>query len=67
MKHSIRVNGVHSDLIFCGVTNQSPVVRKGHARGRSFVAVIVGDDLNVIVLPDADTAASLIGEITRSR
>ena len=51
---------VHGDLVLRGVADQALVVREGHIRGRGAVALVVGDDLNAIVLPDTDTSKAAI-------
>lgn len=51
---------VHGDLVLRGVADQALVVREGHIRGRGAVALVVGDDLNAIVLPDTDTSKAAV-------
>jgi hypothetical protein len=43
-------------LIFCGIADETLVVREGDIRGGGAVTLVVGDDLYTIVLPDTDTA-----------
>ena len=52
----IRVGGVHGDLVLGGITDQTLGVGEGDERGCCAVTLVVGDDLNTIVLPDTDTA-----------
>ena len=48
--------GVHRDLILRGIADEALVVGEGDIRGGGTVTLVVGDDLNTIVLPDTDTA-----------
>jgi len=48
------VDGVHGDLIFCGITNETLGVGEPDVRRRRSVTLVVGDDLDAIVLPDTD-------------
>jgi hypothetical protein len=47
---------VHRDLVLGGIADQAFVVREGHIRRRGPVTLVVGNDLNAIVLPDADAS-----------
>ena len=49
------VGGVHGDLVLCGVTDETLSVGEGHIRGSGTVTLIIGNDLNTVVLPDTDT------------
>jgi hypothetical protein len=49
-----RVIWVHHCLYLCGVTDMPSGVRQRNAGGSFPLAVVVGDDLNMIVLPDSD-------------
>ena len=51
------VVGVHCDLIFRGIADQPLVVGEGDIRGCRAVTLVVGNDLDPIVLPDTDTSA----------
>jgi hypothetical protein len=57
-----RVVWVHRCLFLCGVTDMPSGVRKRNAGGGSPLTVVVGDDLNMIVLPDSD--ATVRGEMS---
>ena len=46
---------IHRDLVLCGVTDETFCVRERHIRWGGPVTLVVGDDLNSIILPDADT------------
>mmetsp|Transcript_41504 Transcript_41504/g.124024 ORF Transcript_41504/g.124024 Transcript_41504/m.124024 type:complete len:84 (+) Transcript_41504:649-900(+) len=48
-----RVRGVHGNLVLGSVTNQALSVRECDVGRRGTVALIVGDDLHAVVLPDA--------------
>ena len=48
------VGGVHGDLVLCGVTDETLSVGEGHIRGSGTVTLIIGNDLNTVVLPDTD-------------
>ena len=48
------VRGVHRRLVLRGVADHALRLREGDERGRRAVALVVGDDLNAVVLPDAD-------------
>ena len=48
------VVGVHGDLVLGGITNQTLGVGEGNEGWGGPVALVVGDDLNAIVLPDTD-------------
>lgn len=52
----LRVVRIHSNLIFGGVSNQTFGVAEGNIRGCGTVTLIVGDDLNAIILPYTDTS-----------
>mmetsp|Transcript_21933 Transcript_21933/g.70873 ORF Transcript_21933/g.70873 Transcript_21933/m.70873 type:complete len:677 (+) Transcript_21933:167-2197(+) len=48
-----RVHRVHRHLVLGGVTDEALRVRESHIRGRRAVSLLVGDDLNAVVLPHA--------------
>jgi hypothetical protein len=48
--------GVHGDLILSGIADQTLVIGEGDIGRRGSVALVVGDDLNTIVLPDTHTS-----------
>lgn len=52
------VVGVHGDLIFGGVPDETLGLREGHIAGGRAVTLIVGDDLDFAVLEDADAGVS---------
>jgi hypothetical protein len=52
----LRVSWVHRDLVFCRIADEPLVVRKRDVRRGGAVTLVVGDDLDTIVLPDADAA-----------
>jgi hypothetical protein len=56
VEKNVRISRVHCDLIFCGIADETLVVREGDIRGGGAVTLVVGDDLYTIVLPDTDTA-----------
>lgn len=51
------VGGVHGHLVLGGITNQALAVGEGDIRGRSTVALVVGNDLHAVILPDTHAAA----------
>lgn len=48
------VDGVHGDLVLRGITNEPLSVGEGDIGRCGAVPLVIGDDLNAIVLPDAD-------------
>lgn len=52
--------GVHGDLILGGITDKTFVVGEGNIRRSCAVSLVVGDDLNTIILPDANTPRIII-------
>ena len=56
---SSRVVWIHGDLVLRGVTDETFGVREGDIRGGRPIALVVGDDLNTIILPDTDTAVGM--------
>jgi hypothetical protein len=60
-KARIRVMWVHGNLILRGITDQPLVVAESDVRRRRPVTLVIRDDLNAIILPDTDAAASKIG------
>ncbi|KYN14124.1 hypothetical protein ALC57_13709, partial [Trachymyrmex cornetzi] len=52
------VVGVHGDLVLGGVSDETLGFREGHIAGRRAVALIVGDDLDLAVLEDANAGVS---------
>ena len=52
----LRVVRVHGNLVLCGIANETLALREGDVgRGRA-VTLVIGNDLNTIILPDTDTA-----------
>lgn len=45
------VNRVCSNLILSGITDQTLCISESDVRGSSLVALIIGDDLDMVVLP----------------
>jgi len=52
------VVGVHGDLILGGVSDETFGFREGHIAWRRAVALIVGDNLDLAVLKDANAGVS---------
>ena len=52
--NDVRVMGVHGDLIFCGITNETLVVGEGDIRRGCAVSLIVCNDFYTIILPDTN-------------
>ena len=52
----LRIVRVHRNLILGGVADQTLSVREGYIRRRGAVTLVVGDDFDTVILPDADTA-----------
>ena len=48
------VLGVHGGLRLGGVADEALGLREGDVRGGGAVALVVGDDLDAVVLPDTD-------------
>ena len=66
------VVGVHRDLVLGRITDQTLGVGEGNVRGRRTVTLVVGDDLNTIILPYTNApvqrgVSSLFGRIDRRR
>ena len=53
-KKNIRVVWVHGDLIFGGITDETLGVREGDVGRGCPITLIVGDDLNAVILPDTN-------------
>mmetsp|Transcript_27213 Transcript_27213/g.70509 ORF Transcript_27213/g.70509 Transcript_27213/m.70509 type:complete len:95 (+) Transcript_27213:1736-2020(+) len=49
-----RVEGVHGDLVLRRVSNKTLGLVERDIRGRRSIALVVRDDLDAVVLPDAD-------------
>ena len=48
------VGGVHGRLVLSGVTDEALSLREGNVGGSRPVSLVVGDDLDTVVLPDTD-------------
>lgn len=46
----------YSNLILGSITNQTLAVSESDVRGSGTIALVVGDNLHTIILPDANTA-----------
>ena len=54
------VDGVHGNLVLGGVADKPLGVGERDIRRRGAVALVVGDDLDTVVLPDTDTPENFI-------
>jgi len=45
---------VHGGLGFGGIPNQTLGLREGNVGGSGAVSLVIGDDFDTIILPDAD-------------
>ena len=50
------VVGVHGDLVLGSVTDKTRIFEEGDIRRCGAVTLVIGDDLNSIILPDLDAA-----------
>ena len=50
-----RVVWVLDGLVFCGITDETSDVREGNIGWGRLVTLFIDDDLDMIILPDADT------------
>jgi len=48
------VDGVHGNLVLRGIADEALGVGEGDVRRRGAVPLVVGDDLDAVVLPHAD-------------
>src|SRR5271154_2265847 len=55
MKSDLRVLAVHGDLVLCGITDKTLVVRERDIRRGCAVSLIVCNDFYMIVLPHTNT------------
>lgn len=53
---NLRVVRIHGDLVLCGIADETLALRERDIGGSRPVALVIGDDLDTIVLPDTDTA-----------
>jgi hypothetical protein len=51
----VRVVGIHGNLVLCSIADQTLVVGEGNIRRGRSITLVVGDDLDTIVLPDTYT------------
>ena len=58
IKKDIRVGGVHGDLVLGRIADETLGVGEGNIRGRRAVTLVVGDNLNAVVLPDTDATVA---------
>ena len=49
------VVGVHGDLVLGSITNQSLTLTESDIRKGGTVTLVVGNDLDTVILPDTDT------------
>ena len=61
-KWDARVLRVHCDLVFSSITDQSLGISEGDVGGSCAVPLVIGDDLNTIVLPDTNATEEGIRE-----
>ena len=54
--------GIPGDPILCSVTDQTLIVREGHIGRCGVIGVIVGYNLDMIVLPDANATEREVGQ-----
>lgn len=59
IKHG--VDGIHCHLVFGSVSNKPFSFREGHIGGSGAIALLVGYDLNAVMLPHTHTAAVQVG------
>lgn len=52
------VVGIHGDLVLSGVSDETLGFREGHIAGRCAVSLVIGDDLDLAMLEDADAGVS---------
>lgn len=55
-----RVVGVHGNLVLCGVTDETFIIEEGDIRRCRAITLVIGNDLNTIVLPNTDAAGEMI-------
>ena len=48
---NVRVMGVHGDLVFCSIANQTFIVREGDIGRSCAISLIVCNDFYTIILP----------------
>jgi hypothetical protein len=53
-----RVVRVHRHLVLCGITDETFGVRERNIGGGRPVTLVVGDDLDTIILPDTDATVA---------
>ena len=53
IKH--RVGGIHRCLVLGGIANESFGIVEGHIGWGCAIALVIGNDFNTVILPDADT------------
>jgi hypothetical protein len=64
-KWDARVCRVHCDLVFSSITDQALGIGEGDVGGGCAVPLIIGDNLNTIVLPDTDATGERIRKESR--
>ena len=51
---NLRIVRVHGDLVLCGITDEALSLGERDIGGSCPVTLVIGDDLDTIVLPDTD-------------
>ena len=51
----LRVARIHRNLVLCGIPNEAPALRERDIGRSCPVTLVIGNDLNTIVLPNTNT------------